>query len=98
MDTSNFNDPRTFVPDLLDYIDLSRPPKGVSVAPHVVAPLQGQMKTAFDCSDFIVLEPVGDYPGMPDNLKGKRRYLSAGPDSDMPGLRTDVEMYVNYFG
>jgi tRNA(Glu) U13 pseudouridine synthase TruD len=98
MDTSNFNDPRTFVPDLLDYIDLSRLPKGVSVPPSAVAPLQGQMKTAFDCSDFIVLEPVGDYPGMPDSLKGKRRYLSAGPDSDMPGLRTDVEMYVNYCG
>lgn len=98
MDQSHFNDPRLFVPDLLDYIDLSHLPKGTSVPPHAVAPLPGQMKVAFDCSDFIVLEPVGEYPGMPDSLKGKRRYLTASPDSDMPGLRTDQEMYVTYCG
>lgn len=98
MEPSNFNDPRLFVPDLLDYIDLSRLPGGVSVPSSAVAPLQGQMKVAFDCSDFIVLEPVGEYPGMPDELKGKRRYLTAGPESDMPGLRTDQDLYVHYHG
>ncbi len=98
MEPSNFNDPRLFVPGLLDYIDLSRLPGGVTVEPSAVPPLQGQMKVAFDCSDFIVLEPVGEYLGMPDSLKGQRRYLTAGPDSDMPGLRTDQELYVHYHG
>jgi hypothetical protein len=98
MEPSNFNDPRLFVPGLLDYIDLSRLPGGVSVSPSAVAPLQGQMKVAFDCSDFIVLEPVGDYLGMPESLRGKRRFLTAGPDSDMPGLRTDQDLYVHYHG
>jgi tRNA(Glu) U13 pseudouridine synthase TruD len=97
MEPSNFNDPRRFVPDQ-DYIDLSRLPNGVTVPAHLQVQLQGQMKTASDCSDFIVLEPVGDYPGMPDSFRGQTRYLSAGPESDMPGLRTDTEMYVHYFG
>ncbi len=99
MDKSNFEDPRMFVPGLLDFIDLSRPNRGVTVPAHVQTPLRGQLKSAQDCSDFIVLEPVGEYPGMPDSMRsGRRKFLSAGPDSDMPGLVTSQEMYVNYFG
>lgn len=99
MDQGNFREPRTFVPRLGEYIDLSRLPNGVSAPEHVRGQLQGRMKSAPDCSDFIVLEPVGDYPGMPDEFRyGRKRFLSAGPESDMPGLRIDGELYVNYFG
>jgi len=99
MSNSNFEDPRKFVPGLLDFIDLSRPNKGVTVPEHVQSPLRGQLKSANDCSDFIVLEPVGEYPGMPDSMmSGRRKFLSAGPDTDMPGLCADNEMFVSYFG
>lgn len=93
----NFRDPRAFVPPLLDYIDLSRLPSALDES--VVDAFPGLIKSAPDCSDFIVLEPVGEYPGMPEYMRrGPIRFLSAGPESDMPGLQTDKEMYVNYYG
>jgi tRNA(Glu) U13 pseudouridine synthase TruD len=99
MDQSHYRDPRKFVPPLLEYIDLSRLPGGASVPEGVRQPLQGQMKTAHDNSDFIVREPVGEYPGMPAHMRtGKKRFLSAGPESDMPGLDTSTEMFVDYYG
>lgn len=93
----DFNSPRDFVPPLTGFIDLSRP--NSDVPDWVKTPLPGQMKVLQDCTDFIVREPVPNYPGMPEYMRtGKRRFLTAGPESDMPGLRFDGNMYVHHNG
>jgi tRNA(Glu) U13 pseudouridine synthase TruD len=44
--------------------------------------------------DFIVREPVPDYPGMGSAETAPPRYLSIGHESDMPALDTTADLWV----
>lgn len=91
-------EPRCFVPaGLLHFLDLDQLPASVPVPAHIDGKRwQGVLKS--DAADFLVCEPVREYPGISDELleevRAKRRYLTVGPDSDMPGLRTDERLWV----
>lgn len=83
-----YEDPRAFVPEtVLDSFIL---PNASELPPALAEKLLGQLKRVPE--DFEVVEPVPDYPGRPEGLC--RKYLTTGPDSDMPGLQTDVELFI----
>ena len=94
----NFADPRCFIPPkLLGYLDLSRLP-GPAIPARLKAMLPGVLKK--DPSHFVVLEPKRlPYAGMSESmLQEPRSFLTIGPDSDYPGLQTDQELQVEWFG
>ncbi len=96
-----FRDARNYVPPRsLDFLDLRGLPNYVTVPDHCLTKWVGELKA--DPQDFVVCEPVPEYPGMPaelaDEIREKRRFLTIGPESDMPGLRNDSEMEVSWRG
>ena len=93
----NFADPRCFIPPkLLGYLELSRLP--IAVPDRVQAMLPGVLKK--EPWHFQVTEPRERfYPGMPEGTPDqKMQFLTIGPESDYPGLRTDLDLHVDWFG